>query len=141
MIGIGSPRASLESNFALRALVGAERFYAGIPESESRLLKLMLDVSAVARRALLRCARSKLPTRCSSSVRMSPTSRRDMALSLRQSVRQQPMQIAEKAAHPAVDGPLRPRGGTGTERAALYRRHVGDPTGRHRHTCDSRRAR
>ena len=35
VIGIGSPRASLESNFALRALVGADRFYAGIPASES----------------------------------------------------------------------------------------------------------
>src|ERR1019366_5207535 len=30
-IGIGSPRASLESNFSLRTLVGADRFYAGIP--------------------------------------------------------------------------------------------------------------
>ena len=39
MIGIGSPRASLESNFALRALVGPDRFYAGIPASESRLLR------------------------------------------------------------------------------------------------------
>jgi NADH-quinone oxidoreductase subunit G len=30
LIGIGSPRASLESNFALRALVGADRFHAGV---------------------------------------------------------------------------------------------------------------
>src|SRR5512142_72576 len=37
MIGIGSPRASLESNFALRTLVGPENFYQGIPESERRL--------------------------------------------------------------------------------------------------------
>ena len=29
-IGIGSPRASLEANFALRALVGADRFYRGV---------------------------------------------------------------------------------------------------------------
>jgi NADH-quinone oxidoreductase subunit G len=36
IIGIGSPRASLEANFALRTLVGAEAFYAGIsaPEAE-----------------------------------------------------------------------------------------------------------
>ena len=44
VIGIGSPRASLESNFALRALVGAEQFYAGISEQESRLLSLALRI-------------------------------------------------------------------------------------------------
>lgn len=43
IIGIGSPRASLESNFALRQLVGGDRFYAGIPNSEMRVLRLMLD--------------------------------------------------------------------------------------------------
>jgi NADH-quinone oxidoreductase subunit G len=37
LIGIGSPRAMLEANFALRALVGAENFYAGISGDESRL--------------------------------------------------------------------------------------------------------
>jgi len=30
MIGIGSPRATLESNFALLSLVGEENFYHGI---------------------------------------------------------------------------------------------------------------
>jgi NADH-quinone oxidoreductase subunit G len=34
LIGIGSPRASLESNFALRALVGAERFHAGVSAAD-----------------------------------------------------------------------------------------------------------
>ena len=33
-IGIGSPRASLEANFALRALVGPDRFYSGMAEPE-----------------------------------------------------------------------------------------------------------
>src|ERR1700745_2362761 len=33
-IGIGSPRASLESNFALRQFVGADRFYAGVADDE-----------------------------------------------------------------------------------------------------------
>jgi NADH-quinone oxidoreductase subunit G len=37
VIGIGSPRASLEANFALRALVGAENFYTGMSEQDSRL--------------------------------------------------------------------------------------------------------
>src|SRR5690348_5269712 len=33
VIGIGSPRASLEANFALRTLVGAERFSTGLSEN------------------------------------------------------------------------------------------------------------
>jgi NADH-quinone oxidoreductase subunit G len=36
-IGIGSPRASVESNFALRTLVGAENFYAGMPDDEAEV--------------------------------------------------------------------------------------------------------
>ncbi|GBU12264.1 NADH-quinone oxidoreductase subunit G [Enterobacterales bacterium] len=43
-IGIGSPRASLESNFALRELVGAENFYTGINAAEQGRLELMLNV-------------------------------------------------------------------------------------------------
>ena len=35
VIGIGSPRASLEANFALRTLVGPERFFAGLSETET----------------------------------------------------------------------------------------------------------
>lgn len=38
LIGIGSPRASLEANMALRSLVGPERFSSGMTEQESRLL-------------------------------------------------------------------------------------------------------
>ena len=38
VIGIGSSRASLEANFALRTLVGADRFYRGLAEAECRLL-------------------------------------------------------------------------------------------------------
>ena len=43
-IGIGSPRASLESNFALRELVGAENFYTGINAAEQGRLQLMLNI-------------------------------------------------------------------------------------------------
>ncbi|MGB9455375.1 MAG: NADH-quinone oxidoreductase subunit NuoG [Bryobacteraceae bacterium] len=96
VIGIGSPRASLESNFALRSLVGEGRFYAGISATESRLLKLMLDI--------LRYGRAHTPSlrevESADAVfilgedvtNVAPR----MALSLRQSVRQQPMQIAER---------------------------------------------
>ncbi|MCW2484030.1 NADH-quinone oxidoreductase subunit G, partial [Candidatus Symbiopectobacterium sp. NZEC135] len=44
VIGIGSPRASVESNFALRELVGAESFYTGIAHAEQARLQLILNV-------------------------------------------------------------------------------------------------
>ncbi len=44
IVGIGSPRASLESNFALRELVGAEHFYSGIGAVELDNLRLVLSV-------------------------------------------------------------------------------------------------
>lgn len=43
-IGIGSPRASLEANFALRSLVGPEHFYSGMSDSDSRLVSLIADI-------------------------------------------------------------------------------------------------
>ena len=43
-IGIGSPRASLEANFALRELVGAERYYAGFSRAEAELAAAMLEI-------------------------------------------------------------------------------------------------
>jgi len=44
VIGIGSPRASLEANFALATLVGPDRFYVGVPEEEFQLLRHVLDI-------------------------------------------------------------------------------------------------
>ncbi|WP_038909622.1 NADH-quinone oxidoreductase subunit NuoG [Dickeya oryzae] len=44
VIGIGSPRASVESNFALRELVGADNFYTGVSQAEQNRLQLMLNV-------------------------------------------------------------------------------------------------
>lgn len=43
-IGIGSPRASMEANFALRELVGADNFYAGIAENELGMLNKIIDI-------------------------------------------------------------------------------------------------
>ena len=42
-IGIGSPRASLEANFALRTLVGPDAFYAGVSAPEAACLATMID--------------------------------------------------------------------------------------------------
>ncbi|NNM57120.1 NADH-quinone oxidoreductase subunit NuoG, partial [Acidocella sp.] len=44
VVGIGSPRASLEANFALRALVGHENFYPGVSTREGALLRLISDI-------------------------------------------------------------------------------------------------
>jgi NADH-quinone oxidoreductase subunit G len=42
VIGIGSPRASLETNFILHQLVGPEHFYAGLSEKDAHLLSVIL---------------------------------------------------------------------------------------------------
>jgi len=43
-VGIGSPRASLESNFALRTLVGPANFYSGMSSQEHKLTSLVIDI-------------------------------------------------------------------------------------------------
>lgn len=43
-IGIGSPRASLESNYALRTLVGTDRFYQGVTAQDASLVTAVIDV-------------------------------------------------------------------------------------------------
>ena len=43
-LGIGSPRASLESNLALKQLVGAENFSPGFSDQEARLNETMLAI-------------------------------------------------------------------------------------------------
>ncbi|MGH8141075.1 MAG: NADH-quinone oxidoreductase subunit NuoG, partial [Steroidobacteraceae bacterium] len=44
VFGIGSPRASLEANFALRALVGPAHFYQGVADAEARSLAIVLQI-------------------------------------------------------------------------------------------------
>ncbi len=44
IVGIGSPRASLESNYALLELVGAEHFYSGIEAAELERIRLVAQV-------------------------------------------------------------------------------------------------
>lgn len=95
-IGIGSPRASLEANFALRTLVGKDRFFAGIADDQWRMITAMVGIlqTGPARSPSLHdidfsdAALILGEDVTNSSPRM--------ALSLRQAVRQQPFQIAEK---------------------------------------------
>jgi NADH-quinone oxidoreductase subunit G len=96
VIGVGSPRASLESNFALRTLVGPDRFHCGMSDAEASLVGRMLEI--------LRRGPMRTPTlreiEESDAVfilgedltNVAPR----MALSVRQSVRQQPMEVAKK---------------------------------------------
>lgn len=44
LIGIGSPRASMETNYALMQLVGAGNFYQGVNEDEAFLEKHIVDI-------------------------------------------------------------------------------------------------
>jgi NADH-quinone oxidoreductase subunit G len=44
VIGIGSPRASLESNFALRTLVGPDRFHAGLSDSDFKCVGIGCNI-------------------------------------------------------------------------------------------------
>jgi NADH-quinone oxidoreductase subunit G len=45
-IGIGSPRASNESNFMLRCLVGDENFYSGCSDTEHEAIQTIIELAA-----------------------------------------------------------------------------------------------
>ena len=101
LIGIGSPRASLESNFALKKLVGNDNFYQGVSEKEYELANLVVGIL------------SKGPAR---SYSLKEVEKADavfvlgedltntapmLALAIRQSVRQQPMKDVASANIPS----------------------------------------
>ena len=95
VIGIGSPRASLEANFALRTLVGPDRFYSGLAENDLELILLIIDIlrKGPARSPSLHEVKS-----CDSIIVLGedPTNTAPMLdLALRQSVRQKPMRLAD----------------------------------------------
>lgn len=94
--GIGSPRASLEANFALRALVGPERFFAGSAEPEWELITEIIEIlrSGPARTPSLREIEESDAVLVLGEDVSGAAPR--MALSLRQAVRQQPMEMADK---------------------------------------------
>ncbi len=103
VIGIGSPRASLESNFALRTLVGTDNFYSGMSAKDHFLVSLVIDIL------------QKGPARAPSlhDVEMADavlvlgedvTNTAPMlSLALRRSVRNQPIESVEKKRIPIWD--------------------------------------
>ncbi|MDQ2932590.1 MAG: NADH-quinone oxidoreductase subunit NuoG, partial [Gemmatimonadota bacterium] len=96
VIGIGSPRASLESNFALRTLVGPDNFHLGMSDHEGALVAQMLDI--------LRASPARTPSMREAeqfdAVFMVgedvPNTAPRLSLGLRQCVRQQPMERLKK---------------------------------------------
>ncbi len=96
VIGIGSPRASLESNFALRSLVGPDRFFNGMSEESSHLVSLMVEImrQGPARSPSLREIEysDAILVLGEDVSNVAPR----MALALRQSVRQKPMEMTDK---------------------------------------------
>ncbi len=103
IIGIGSPRASLESNFALRTLVGPDNFYSGMSTKDRCLVSLIIDIlqNGPARTPSLHDVEMAdavlvLGEDLTNTAPM-------LALALRRSVRNQPVESVEKKRIPAWD--------------------------------------
>jgi NADH-quinone oxidoreductase subunit G len=95
VIGIGSPRASLESNFMLRALVGPDNYFMGVSEQERDLISAVLGIlrsGFAPSRSLLDAERSDAVLVLGEDVTNAAPR---LALSLRQAVRCKPMSIAD----------------------------------------------
>ena len=140
-IGIGSPRASLEANFALRALVGPDRFYSGMAEPEHAMVSAILHVlrdGPVRSASLHDVEQSDAVLVLGEDVTNTAPM---LALALRQSVRRQPMEVAAKLHIPEWDDAAVRDGGAGSEGAALHRVGREHAAGRHRDGHISRRPR
>jgi NADH-quinone oxidoreductase subunit G len=96
VIGIGSSRASVETNFALRALVGPDNFYIGIPQQEFQLTDRILDIllnGPVPSASLREIERADAVLVLGENV---PETAPLTALALRQSVLQKPLERARQ---------------------------------------------
>lgn len=96
VIGIGSPRASLEANFALKELVGQEHFFSGLSKSDHQLVSAIGEIlsKGPARSPSLKDVASAdavfiLGEDVANTAPM-------LSLSLRQSVRQKSIEIPKK---------------------------------------------
>ncbi|MBE0649961.1 MAG: NADH-quinone oxidoreductase subunit NuoG [Bacteroidales bacterium] len=108
IIGIGSPRASIESNFALSTLVGKENFYHGISKKEHLLTDTILNFmkqSSIRTPSLKQMEKADAVLVLGEDlVNTAPM----VALALRQSTRNKSFETAEKNGIPSWnDAPLR----------------------------------
>lgn len=103
IVGIGSPRASLETNVALRSLVGPHQFFLGIDEHEHRLLSTILNIlrSGPVPAASIQDAEESDAVLVLGEDLLNDAPR--LALALLQSVRQQPMERADELNIPRWD--------------------------------------
>lgn len=96
VIGIGSPRASVEANFALRSLVGEGNFCSGMSGKEQELITLILDIlrnGSVPWASLHEVATSDAVLVLGEDV---PNLAPMLALALRQSARQKSYSLSDK---------------------------------------------
>ena len=103
IIGIGSPRASLEANVALRSFVGPDQFFLGIGDREHRLLSTILTIlrTGPVPSASMREAEDSDAVLVLGEDLLNSAPR--LALALLQSVRQQPMKRADELKIPRWD--------------------------------------
>ncbi|NGZ59702.1 MAG: NADH-quinone oxidoreductase subunit G [Nitrospira sp. LK265] len=92
IVGIGSPRASLEANVALRSLVGPDQFFLGIDEHDYRLISTILNIlrSGPVPSASIQDAEQSDAVFVLGEDLLNDAPR--LALAILQSVRQQPME-------------------------------------------------
>ncbi|MEJ2367293.1 MAG: NADH-quinone oxidoreductase subunit NuoG [Acidobacteriota bacterium] len=118
-VGIGSPRASIESNFMLRILVGKDRFYAGVPAAE---LGLLHKAASILRNGPARTPSLREVEQCDAVLVLGEdvtnTAPR-LALSLRQASRVAPRRKAAKLGLASWDDAAM-RGATQDERGPFY---------------------
>jgi NADH-quinone oxidoreductase subunit G len=101
VVGVGSPRASLEANFALRALAGPERFFSGMAAGEGRLAGAALQImrAGPARApSLADVAQADVVLVLGEDVTNTAPM---LALALRQAAGRQPSQVAQAMGIPA----------------------------------------
>ncbi|MDQ5985116.1 MAG: NADH-quinone oxidoreductase subunit G [Syntrophus sp. SKADARSKE-3] len=103
IIGVGSPRASMEANFALQTFVGKENFFSGLGLRDQRLIELILDIMTngpAHTPSLAEMEQSDAVFVLGEDV---PDTAPRVALSLHRAVREQPITIARKLNIPDWD--------------------------------------
>ncbi|MDK2743808.1 MAG: NADH-quinone oxidoreductase subunit NuoG [Nitrospira sp.] len=103
IVGIGSPRASIEANAALRSLVGPQQFFLGVDEQEHRLLSGILSIlrTGPVPSASIHDAEQSDAVFVLGEDLLNNAPR--LALALLQSVRQQPMERVDELKIPRWD--------------------------------------
>lgn len=96
LIGIGSPRASLEANFALRSLVGADRFFAGVSANEARLHQRILNILQEGSAPIASLHEAELSDAVLVLGEDLTNTAPRLALALRQSVLNQPLELVSQ---------------------------------------------